>query len=309
MSGAGRIVRKRFRRGGREPEWFPVNLPNGNDMIRKTLKWTLLGGVVLGGAGFLFLGTAFPSYLGTMASSVREGVVGQIPVDLELKRAEGLIRQIDPQIETCKRDLARAEVDLEELQNSVVRLEKVVGAEEKKLKVGARLLSGSETGQVELAADFGARRRVSADLERTKDSFVNNTAILKTKRTLIERQTRAVEAAKERLDAVRAERIALEDQVQSLKTQQMQIDALAAHSQRFDLDSTALSQAKEVIANVKKRLDVSQRMLENEIAFHGDPVAMDVDERNVLKEIEELFAAEKGAATASVLEIEMPVRK
>ena len=25
-------------------------------MIRKTLKWTLLGGVVLGGAGFLFLG-------------------------------------------------------------------------------------------------------------------------------------------------------------------------------------------------------------------------------------------------------------
>ncbi|MBL8755803.1 MAG: hypothetical protein JNK15_21075 [Planctomycetes bacterium] len=280
-------------------------------MIRKTLKWTLLGGVVLGGAGFLFFGTAFPSYLGTMASTVREGVVGQIPIDLELKRAENLIRQIDPQIDTCKRDLARAEVDLEELQGSVVRLEKVVDAEEKKLKVGARLLGGSghNDGEVALAADFGARRRVSSDLERTKDSFVNNVAILKTKRTLIERQTRAVDAAKQRLDAVRAERIALEDQVQSLKTQQLQIEALAAHSTRFDLDSTALSQAKEVIANVKKRLDVSQRMLENDISFHGDPVASATDERDVLREIEQLFAVQDGGNTAPQIEVAMPVRK
>lgn len=260
-------------------------------MIRKTLKWMLLGGVVLGGAGFLALGTSFPSYLGTVAASVRESVAGQIPVELELKRAENLIRQIDPQIETCKRDLARAEVDLEELQASVQRLEQVVAREEKKLKAGARLLNGQEIAQVELAADFGARRRVTADLERTKDSYVNNIAILKTRRTLIERQSRAVETARQRLDAVRAERGILEDQVQALKTQQMQVEALAAQSHRFDLDSTALSQAKEVIATVKKRLDVAQRMLENDIAFHGEPVAAAVDERNVLREIEELFAA------------------
>lgn len=268
-------------------------------MIRKTLKWMLLGGAVLGGAGFVVLGTDFPSYAGTMFSSVRESVAGQIPIDIELKRAEKLIRQIDPQIETCKRDLANAEVDLGSLQEQVVRLEKVVAAEEKKLKLGARLLKDDQSGHVELAADFGTRRRVSADLERTKDSFVNNTAILKTKRVLIERQGRAVDAAKERLDAVRTERIALEDQVQALKTQQMQIDALAAHSTRFDLDSTALSQAKEVINTVKKRLDVAQRMLENEIAFHGDPLAAEVDERDVLREIEELFAAEP-AATATI---------
>lgn len=277
-------------------------------MIRKTIKWMLLGGVVLGGAGFLVLGTAFPSYVGTMASSVRDSIAGQIPVELELKRAEGLIKQIDPQIQTCMRDLARAQIDLEELQNSVVHLEKVTGAEEKKLKVGAKLLSNDGDGEIHLAADFGARRRVSSDLERTKDSYVNNTAILKTKRALIERQSRAVEAAKQRLEAVRSERVALEDQVTALKTQRLQVEALAAHSQRFDLDSTALSQAKEVIASVKKRLDVAQRMLENDIAFHGDPVAAEVDERNVLREINELFAEQKSAATAAV-EIDLPVRR
>lgn len=260
-------------------------------MIGKTLKWMLLGGAALGGAGFLFLGTDFPSYVGTFASSMRESVAGSIPVDIELKRAESLIRQIDPQIDTCKRDLARAEVELEELQTSVVHLEKVVDGEERKLRTGAKLLSGDGSGaQVQLASDLGSRRRVSVDLQRTKDSYVNNVAILKTKRTLIDRQSRAVDAAKQRLLAVRTEREALEDQCRALKTQQMQVAALSAHSQRFDLDSTALSQAKEVIATVKKRLDVAQRMLENDMVFQGEPDELAIETRDVVKEIHDLFA-------------------
>jgi chromosome segregation ATPase len=274
-------------------------------MICKTFKWMLLGGAVLGGAGFVFLGTDFPSYLGTMASSVREGVTGQIPVEFELKRAEGLIRQIDPQIDTCKRDLARSEVELDELHQSVARLEAVVTNQEKKLRVGARLLSGDGETAVALAVDNGARRRVSADLQRTKDSYVNNAAILKAKRALIERQDRAVDTAKQRLVAVRTEREALEDQVRSLKTQQQQVEALAASSTRFDLDSTALSQAKEVIASVRKRLDIAQRMLENDMVFQGDdPALAVVEERNVLKEIDELFAV--GTARPPVIELELP---
>jgi hypothetical protein len=60
-----------------------------------------------------------PSYVGDDGVVGAREVVGQIPIELELKRAESLIRQIDPQIDDCKRDLARAEVELEELQESV----------------------------------------------------------------------------------------------------------------------------------------------------------------------------------------------
>src|SRR5262245_26718887 len=278
-------------------------------MICKTLKWMLLSGAVLGGAGFLFLGTDFPGYLGTMASSVRESVTGAIPVEIELKRAEGLIRQIDPQIDRCKLDLARAQIELENLQNSISNLEKVTGVEEKKLKDGAKLLCSEGTADVMLASDSGShRRRINAALVRTKDSYVNNVAMLKTKRALIERQTRAVEAASQRLDAVRHERIALEDQVATLKTQKMQVEALTAQSKRFNLDDSALSQAKEVIAHVKERLDVAQRMLENDIVFHGeDPVEVAVEQRNVLKEINELFAG--GETTTAAVQIMLPAQR
>jgi septal ring factor EnvC (AmiA/AmiB activator) len=274
-------------------------------MIRKTFKMLLIGSAVLGGAGFLFLGTDFPSYVGSVASSVRESVTEQIPVEIELKRADNLIRQISPQINKCKLDLARAEVDLSSLQDSIQHLEKVVTAEEKKLKLGAALLREDAPNGVRLAADFGARRRVSADLGRTKDSYVNNRAILKTKLKLVARQTRAVEAAKERLNAVRYERVALEDQVRALKTQQMQVEAMAAASDRFDLDSTALSQAKEVIIGVRKRLDVAQRMLENDIAFTGEPVE-GIENRNVIKEIDELFAPD---TRSTAVRIELPATR
>ena len=170
-------------------------------MFCKAFKMLFLTGAVLGGTGFLLFGTNLGSYLGTMASSVKESVEGQIPVDFEIKRAEKLIMQIDPQIENCKRDVARAEVELEELHASVQGLEKSTGQEEKRLKTGARLLSGDGTTTVTLAGDMLTRRRVESDLRRTMDSYNNNLMILKTKRALIERQTEAVSVAKQRLTA------------------------------------------------------------------------------------------------------------
>ncbi|MBK8096675.1 MAG: hypothetical protein IPK26_06180 [Planctomycetes bacterium] len=274
-------------------------------MICKAFKYLILTGAVLGGAGFLFLGTAFPSYVSTMASSVREGVVGQIPVELEIKRAEGLIGKIEPQIETCKRDVARAEVDLEELQGSVLHLEKVVDGEARRLQAGAKLLSGDGTANVQLASNSSLRRRHEADLQRTLDSWTNNTAILKTKRALIERQSQAVEVAKQRLLAVRSEKEVLEDQVRSLKVQQQQIEAMAAASKRFDLDDGALSQAKEVLQMVRKRLDVAQKMLESDMVFAGDETIVTADPgRDVLKEIQQHFGSPAGC---QVIEAEAPV--
>jgi DNA repair exonuclease SbcCD ATPase subunit len=263
---------------------------NGDDMFCKAFKMMVLTGAVLGGTGFLLFGTDLGSYLGTMAASVKEGVEEQIPVDFEIKRAVKLIEQIDPQIEHCKRDVARAEVELEELQSSVLELEKSTALDEKRLKSGARLLSGDGSAQYTLASDVLTRRRVECDLQRTMDSFRNNEAILKTKRALIERQSQAVSVAKQRLSAVRAEKEHLADQVRSLRTQQQWIETMGASHKRFDLDDSALSQAKEALAKVQRRLDVAQKMLENDMVFQAeDPVAVTEPGRNVLEEIRQHF--------------------
>jgi chromosome segregation ATPase len=270
-------------------------------MIRKTIRTLLLGGAALAAIGYLLFGRAFPSYLGTAVDSARAAVADHVPVDLEIRRAEGLIRQIDPQIENCKRDLARAEVDLEELTESVGRLEKSVASDERRLRAGAERLKG-DTKVVALASAGEALRRTQAGLERAKDSYVNDAAMLKTRRALVERQTKAVAAARERLEAVRLERAALDDQLHMLRTQRLHLEALAAASTRCEIDDSALGRAKEALTGIKKRLDVAQRVLENDLAFHGEPAAAPTASRDIVREIDELFAGDATAAPAVAVE-------
>lgn len=279
-------------------------------MILKTLKYTALGCATLAGLGFLAFGTSFGSYFGTAASSVHESIESAIPVEFEIKRAENLILQIDPQIETCKRDVARAEVELAELQQSVTKLEQSCGHEEKRLLTGARLLGGEGDASVTLCSDASTRRRVERDLQRTVDSFQNNKKILETKRTLIARQTEAVEVAKQRLAAVRQEKDILSDQVRSLRTQQHWIESMGASQKRFDLDDSALSQAKEALTKVQKRLDIAQKMLENDMVAHdeADPIAVAAPARDVVREIREMFAKE-APATAPATVVLVPASR
>lgn len=258
----------------------------------KFAKWTLIGVVITGVAGWFVFGDRFSSYFSTMAGSVRETMRSQVPVDFELKRAESLIRDIEPQIHGCKREVAQAEVNLENLKADVERLEKSVALSEQKLKHGAAWLDSGAVAEIRLAGRPVTRQRIEMDLERTFQNHRNNTELLRGKRALILHQERAVLATREKLDAVRSEKSRLEDLVATLKTQKAQIDALAAGSLRFDLDDSALSKAKEVLSDVKNRLDVAQKMIADDMFFaEGVDVRVPSD-RDVVLEIRRYFDSE-----------------
>jgi len=256
----------------------------------KIVKWGVVGVVVVSTAGFILFGSNALNYASTAVGSVKDSVRGQIPIEFELKRAENLIQDIGPQIMQCKRDVALQEVQLDNLTADVARLERVVARAERKLKVGADMLAGGEgQSSYELAGGVYSRERVEIDLERTFDAFRQNGSLLESKRALIERQTRAVAAARSKLDAVRAEEARLVGLVGQLKTQKAQVDALKASSRGFALDDSALGQAKEVLAQVKERLDVAQKMLADDMFFQ-DGIAMDAGPtRDIITEIQHHF--------------------
>jgi len=260
-------------------------------MCFKLIKWAAIGIVAVAGVGYFVFGEHLGSYAQTMTNSVRESVRGKIPLEFELKRASRLIQQIEPEINECKRDVARAEVELEHLVEQVARLEKRVAKQENKLKSGCGMLSDATPASYELGGRNYSRRRIELDLERTFESFKNNKALLKGKKMLIERQSRSVDAARSKLDAVRAEKVRLDHSIATLKAQKRQVDALAASSRRFDLDDTALSKAKEVLADVKTRLDVAQKMIEDDIFFTDGIQSDTMPNRDIVKEITQHLSA------------------
>ncbi|MBI5853135.1 MAG: hypothetical protein HZB39_19160 [Planctomycetes bacterium] len=257
-------------------------------MILRLIKWTVIGAAALCATGYVLFGTQIGSYLGTAASSFREGVAESIPIDFELKRARNLIREIDPQLHDARRELAQSEVDLQAVQEEVTRLEKEVGDGERKLRAVSASMTGGSVGFT-FANNERVRVRVEFDLERTFEAFKNKVALLEGKKKLIARQEHAVSAARLRLDAVRAEKGRLEEMVAALTTQKRQLDALAASSRTIELDDTALGRAREVLDQVKNRLDVAQRMLEDEIFAAPEGKAAS---RDIVAEITRYFGSD-----------------
>lgn len=274
----------------------------------KLIKWTLIAGAATVGTGFLLFGGHTPSYLSTAYGSVRDKVRGEIPIEFEIKRAQDLIRAIDPEIEECKRDVARAEVELDSLKEEIQRLDRTVAKGQKKIQNHRELLKDNQGNAFSLSGVTYSRREIMLDLERTLDLQKNQESLLRGKKALLENQGSSVSAARTRLDAVRGEKVKLEDVVQSLIAQKRQVEALAASSRKFDLDTSNLSRAKEVLAEVKKRLDVAQKMIQSDLFVQqGIPVDETEPRRNILAEVDAYLQApaeeknhESPTATAEV---------
>ena len=252
----------------------------------KMMKWAVIGTAGLGAIGFVTLGTDFPSYLATAAGSMKSSVQEQIPVEFEMQRAEKLVNGIEPQIRDAERNVARAEVELERMHESVERLDAVVKHERSKLERG-REFEGETTAT--LASDDRlqvALRR--ADLEQTFDSYRNHEMTLKTKQAKIKRQTRAVAVAKQRLQAMRAKKESLADDLRALEAQKNWLDTLAVDSNRFEIDDSALTQAKALVERIRNKLDVDQRILENDVVPGSHGVAGELN-RDIRGEINAYF--------------------
>lgn len=266
----------------------------------KLIKWIGIGTVGVIATGYFLFGGNALSYFSTAASSLRAGISDSIPVEFELKRAAKLIKDIEPQIRKGHRQLIQAEVELEKLEKDVSFLSESVQISEKGLKSATVALSGEHTASYQLA-DWRNRERIEYHLERTFDKHKNNTEMLKSKRALILRQGRVVSAAREHLTAIKKEKNRLEDMIAELRTQKAQLDTLRASSQNINFDDpqTALGQAKETLAKLKERLDISQRCLEEEMFFETG-VVQELSDRDVAAEIRQYFADQDASEVVTV---------
>jgi DNA repair exonuclease SbcCD ATPase subunit len=273
----------------------------------KWVKRFILAGVLIVGVGYLTFGTSMGSYAKTAFGDLRGKIKKAVPVDFELRRAHGLIREIDPEINSARRDVARAEVELENLEEEIRNLKTAIirgrgkiGRQRKYLAQLPRLdgdstltINVSEAG-VQLTTKGPLAQRVRRELARAFDLYKNQKELLRSKLTLVSRQRRVLEAARSKLNSVRSERAKLEDLISSLEAKKKQLDAMAAAAKRFDLDTSALGEARKVLAGIRKRLDVTKKIIEEEMFLvTGTPSEEEGPQRDILGEVDRYFGNNK----------------
>jgi DNA repair exonuclease SbcCD ATPase subunit len=259
--------------------------------MRKFIKLTLLSAVVIGAGSYFVFGKNAFSYAETAFNDIKGSVKSNVPIDFELRRARNLIEKIDPEIQDARRDVARAEVEFETLQGDIRRLDDAIAKNETKVHRLRGFLEDSSSGAV--PASFGTRQLppvgiIRSDLARTFDLYKNQIELRDSKKRLVERQAKVLEAARTKLHAVRTERQNVADLVEKLETRKRQLDAMAATARRFDIDTSALGEARELLSEIKKRLDVSQKMIQESVYYGAELPENDLG-RDVAAEVDQFF--------------------
>lgn len=256
-------------------------------MIRKLL----IGAVAAVAIGALLLGTDVFSYLGTSASKVRSGVKNAIPLEFEIQRAKHMVDNLVPDIRQNMHVIAEEEVNAEDLQKEIASAEKNIGQERDRiLALRKDLQSGNDSFRY--AGRSYSGQQVKADLAHRFDRFKTAESTLKTKQQILEARKKSLEGSRAKLDGMLAAKRDLEVQVENLEAQLKVVQA-AATTSKYQFDDSRLSKAKQLVAEIRKRLEVAQRIVDQEGKFDdGIPVDESTAE-DVAEQIDAYFHVEK----------------
>ncbi len=255
-------------------------------MILRTIKWGVVGVVAAGVVGGLVFGHDLASYVHSSARSVRTAVKDSVPVEFELERARDLLEDIIPEMQANVRLIAQEEVEVAAIQADIEQQERAV----QQTKVAVTKLRGSLDGatatKVSVSGRPYTRQRVKEELARRFDQLKESEILLEGKRRLLATREKSLRAAMDVLDRTRAQKSKLETQIEALEAQHRLVQAASVGS-TFNVDHSKLAQTERLIREIKKRLDVAERVLAHEARF-VEPIEVDViSEQDLLAQVDE----------------------
>lgn len=226
----------------------------------------LLGGMILL-TGLLF-GRSGMSYLRTSAKNVRESVADKVPIEFEIKRARDLLEALGPDIEANLRVVAKAEASLAALEQQTDQ----VKARLAKLKEDVLRLKSDLTGDATTFVYAGKRyerTEVQADLARRFERFKAGEEILEQLQKVREARKHNLQAAQHTVENMMAARRQLNVEIEGLQARMQMLAAVEAKGE-FDLRDTQLAQVRELVNNLRQRVDVAERLVAAQGELHDE---------------------------------------
>ena len=256
-------------------------------MIMKWLKRSVIvvAGVSLVG-GMLF-GKDVVSYVRSSAKSVQTVVKDSVPIEFELRRARDLLEEIIPEMHANVRLIAQEEVEVAALNVDIAKSEESMKEEELRI---AKLRDALEEPKAQYC--FGGREYprsyVKEDLANRFERFKESELVFASKKRLLVSRQNSLHAAMQVLEQTRSRKRMLQDKIESLASQHRLVKA-ASVGTNIQVDNSKLAQTEKLITQIKKRLDVAERILAHESRFvQAIPVDAVVEE-DLLAQVDDYF--------------------
>jgi len=253
------------------------------------VKKGLIGAALGAGTLFLVFGTHAPSYVKTAFHKVKQNAKDAVPLPFDIDRAREEIAGLEPAIRDNIEKLARAEVDVENLDKEIASIRTNMDAEKKNLLTLRESLKTGEYRLAGLSSVAYTEDEVKADLARRYDGFQSSKQILDSKVSTLKAKHSEIVAFRKQLETMMAQKKTLSTKLDAIQARMRQIEATQTANE-FQIDGSALSRAKQSVAELEKKLEVMARTaeLEGRYAEAGVPVLVNPS-RDVVKEIDSEF--------------------
>ena len=270
--------------------------------ICKAIKWGVLGVAGLAIAGAVVLGTDAGSYMRSSAKHLRSSVKDNIPLDFELRRARDLLDEVLPEMQANVRLIAKQEVEIGAAKEEIALAQRSL--EEEKIRV-ARLRDhlGTQNTSFTFSGVNYSREELKGELSRRFERFKEAEMTLSGKKRLLENRQKSLIAAEKQLEQTRARKVALEAQVETLAAQYRLVQAAGA-GRDVRIDETKLAHAERLIGQIRRQLDVAERVLAREAKFTS-PIPIDVvNEKELVAQVDEHLNGSKPCPESAKAEAE-----
>jgi chromosome segregation ATPase len=186
--------------------------------------------------------------------------------------------------------VAQEEVELEQLRQDIATSEEQLSAERVRV-AKLRDMLDVQQASYRVSDRTYTREQVREDLSRRFERIKEAEVVLAGKQRLLGTREQALEAAVTVLQRTRSQKSLLEDRIEGLQAQHRLVQAAQVGS-RVQVDGSKLAQTEKLISDIKKRLDVAERVLAREGDFVQGINVDVVDEGDLLADVDAYLKGE-----------------
>jgi chromosome segregation ATPase len=265
------------------------------------IKKTVLSVVGLGLLSVVLFGRDACSYLSTSYNRLTSAVTDSVPVEFQIDRARDMVNNLHPEIREAMHVIAKEEVELEKLTKQI-DLSQTKSAKDKGeiLRLQSDLKSNESTFRY--AGRTYSAEEVRQDLFGRFNRYKVNEDTLNNLTSMRDAREANLEAARKKLTAMISARQQLQVDIQNLEAKRKLVEVAQASSD-YVFDDTKLARAKELITDIRTKLDVQAKLANGDLNVEAEIPLDEVTPQDISDQVAKYFGietpAESNMATAS----------
>jgi len=238
------------------------------------------------------------SYVKTSYNGVTEAVQESVPLEFEIRRARTMLGDLIPEVRKNMVAIAQEEAGLEQLNAEIAKQEK---AREKDaadiLRLKNDLAAGSDKPLKYAGKEYSVEA-VKTDLARRFERRKTGDETLANLRKMHSARQQSLKAAHDKMNGMLAAKKQLEVEIEQLDSRLKMVEA-AQTTSALCLDDGRLSRTKQLVADLKARLDVSERLIAAETKPLDEIALEDIGSQDIVEQVTEYFDADKAKPAKS----------